>query len=376
MLKVLHIASFKGNIGDRYNHKGFYTLFSNLFEHADISRIEIRDFYFNSVKQRKFDGEFASYANSFDLVVLGGGGFFDVRWENSNTGITFDISDSFIDGVSVPIWINAVGYHEFPGETTEKCVNKFECFINKILTKDNWFISIRNDGSYNRIKKRYGVDFANNFFVVPDNAFSNRDMCKKGNNCEKYLGICITNDLFSKEFNVDVDIERFNSEMLDFVIDTANKGKKIVFFQHTPQDVELVGKLFLNIPGEIKRNMILVAPYDSVSDESLNTYMEWYAKCDSIIAMRFHSCIMGLVLGIPVIALAGHAQIRDFFDEIDLSQYCVCVKGDSFSRELCNKYSTILSLEYKDRVLETEEKINNSSECYLFAIERFLDLER
>ena len=74
--KVAHIASFKGNIGDILNHEGFYYSFDDILSNAIIDKFEIRRFYLNASDRLYFDSSFAKKLNSYDLIILGGGGFF------------------------------------------------------------------------------------------------------------------------------------------------------------------------------------------------------------------------------------------------------------------------------------------------------------
>ena len=105
----------------------------------------------------RFDDEFVDEVNKFDLLILGGGGFFDVRFNDSSTGTTIDISKSVIDRIQIPVLINAMGYHEFEGEYEEAKV-RFKKFILYVQQKKNWFVTFRNDGSILRINRTIEED--------------------------------------------------------------------------------------------------------------------------------------------------------------------------------------------------------------------------
>ena len=69
-IRILHIASFIGNVGDNANHDGFRNnLRALLGRECVFDEIEIRDFYF-SVRKRLFDEDFIEEANTYDLVVV------------------------------------------------------------------------------------------------------------------------------------------------------------------------------------------------------------------------------------------------------------------------------------------------------------------
>ena len=102
-MNVIHLASFGGNYGDVLNHQGFYNTVGKKLGFDHINQIEVRRFYKNASPCEKllFNDDFVKEVNKHDLFVVGGGGFFDAKWEYSNTGTTIDFNDSFIDGIKI-----------------------------------------------------------------------------------------------------------------------------------------------------------------------------------------------------------------------------------------------------------------------------------
>ena len=107
MLRVLHVASFSGNIGDNANHAGFRRWFEGLAGGPALwSEFEIRDVYRGL---RGFDAAFAAEANTYDLVVVGGGNYFELWVENSPTGTSFSVGEDAWAALKVPVFFNALG---------------------------------------------------------------------------------------------------------------------------------------------------------------------------------------------------------------------------------------------------------------------------
>lgn len=133
-LKVLHLASFNGNIGDNANHNGFYHLFKkNITKNVEFDQLEMRRFYF-SWDDRKFDESFVKEVNQYDLLVIGGGNFFDITWPDSATGTTLDLKKSILDKIKTPIFFNALGLgYGIDKDFNQKAVNKFDDFLSIIL---------------------------------------------------------------------------------------------------------------------------------------------------------------------------------------------------------------------------------------------------
>lgn len=75
-MRILHLASFSGNIGDNISHIGFKNLLNQLHLDLDITRLDYsycKIFLFLSDK-RFFNQELISEINSYDGCIIGGGG--------------------------------------------------------------------------------------------------------------------------------------------------------------------------------------------------------------------------------------------------------------------------------------------------------------
>lgn len=371
-MKILHIASHKGNVGDMINHKGFYILFKDLLGEARIDKVEMRDFYYSAKERKSFDKEYAELINTYDLCVIGGGGYFDVQWDHSATGTTLDFSEEFVDKIEIPVLVNAMGYHEYPGITNEKMCACFKKILDIIAKKRNWLITVRNDGSIERMKHTYGDLVEQKVCKVPDNGFFcpfDFTECPK----ENVLGLCITNDLFSRDFNNGISENEFNGYISCFIEKQIAKGWKVMLIPHTPADVAVIGAVLTNLSAEHKRNSIIVASYDANSELAIEQLAWFYSRCNCIIGMRFHSLITGLNLRIPTIALAGHAQIKALFDDLNLEEYCVKVNTtdvDDILESVLEKCMSDVGL--KDRYESIYIRLNTDKELYKENVMNFL----
>ena len=102
-LNVMHVASFWGNIGDNANHTGMRKILSRYTGyHFRFKEVEIRDFYIMR-KKRKFDDSFVREANRHDLLLIGGGNFFDLWINESATGTTIDMKKEIFEQIKVPV---------------------------------------------------------------------------------------------------------------------------------------------------------------------------------------------------------------------------------------------------------------------------------
>lgn len=342
-LRVLHVASFRGNIGDHANHQAFYTYFTKHIP-AEFTQIEMRKFYRNR-NELKFDSEFVKTVNSYDLLVLGGGAFFDLAWDYSQTGTTLDISEDVIDQITVPVLVNAMGYHEF-GSVEDANVEKFKKFLTHVKQKDNWFLSLRNDGSADRVMHRYG-DVGKDMRRVPDHGFyfvpEKYNQLLLDRTDTQWIGCNVTNDLFTEEFNKGMTTDAFNEQMGQFVNTFLSETEhNIVFFLHAHQDVETIGKVMPFIEDKYKRERIVVSPLLS-DKQQLEQVFDMYRACAVMVGMRFHANVCAIAQTIPTIGLAGHEQISALYDELDMPERCIKVDSADWSTKLRSTLQETLS---------------------------------
>lgn len=364
-LKILHVASFHGNIGDLINHAGFYSNMRKYFiEEPEVTQLEMRHFYRNE-RMYAFDDTFAEKANQYDLLIFGGGGFFDVRHNDSATGTTIDISKSVIDKITIPVVVNAMGYPEYEGDY-QVAKERFKDFLLYVLKKNNWFVSFRNDGSVGRIMRSLGVFFIKEKLIkVPDNGFFYTKASERINS-EHKIGLCISNDDFSKRYNGILTEDGFNKLISEWIRGIIIRGFNVVFFLHTPQDITTLSELQKNIGSKYFRYNVEIAPYNPNGADAPQELVRYYKKCDVIIGMRFHSNILALQNKIPTIGLAGHEQIQALFDEIELSDNCILVQDVSFTNKLDNKLSELIAnpIEYEHIINGVLTKIEKQGEAY------------
>lgn len=320
-MKLLHIASFRGNLGDIISQEGFYS--GILHNKVDIDKLEIRRFYRNC-NEAKFDNDLLHYINKYDGLILGGGCFFDVYWDDSCTGTTFDMSKEFVDAISVPVLVNAMGVSYIDYEKVE-AKKRFLSFITYVQKKDNWMLALRNDGSYSRLKSMVEGSIPS-IMVVPDNGFA---FVKHEYKSSNLIGLSITNDLFDENIMKKSEFNEYMKELCNIIL---GMGHDICFFLHTPQDIGVLYDLYARLGCEKFRNRIKIAPYDVSTLDNAVMIDKLYSNCRYIISMRFHGNVIAIKNGIPVIGLAGHEQIYSFYNELNLQNWCVIVKDGFFEK--------------------------------------------
>lgn len=350
-MKILHVASFVGNVGDNASHIGFSNILDHFFETYSIEKIEIRRFYKNyrSSDRRKFDLEFINYANDFDLLVIGGGGFLDYWIEGSDTGTTIDIDPVLIEKIKTPTFICSVGcmpHKSIPDGN----IDKFKRFLNAVNSNDKVKIAVRNDGSVNSLLNDIGEEYLENIPEILDNGFfyeneNNNPLPLKG----KYVSINITCDQLEMLSQCRKTIDKKNylkalSKAILYIIDKYDFH--VVFIPHITSDLVAISELLEYFDDFFIRNNITIAPclqYDKGADFLFSIYK----NSELVIGTRFHTNVCSLSMGVPTLGLIALDRVKYIYDSLIKKKQYVLLDYD-FSNDLIHKIDTLLDSDFKN----------------------------
>lgn len=363
-IKVLHVASFNGNIGDNANHNGFRKrLTETLDREIDFTNLEMREFY-QSWNLKDFNSAaFINLCNNHDLVVIGGGNFFELKWDYSYTGTTINISEETLDHIKTPILFHGVGCDISKG-ASQNTIEKFKLFLERITCDENILVSVRNDGSFETIKKLYGNLFDNKFYRVPDGAFfidSKKHDFPEVKNSYRSIGINVVSDMKEIRFNTEVSgCISYENFINGFAIELNELLKKyenyqLILFPHIYSDLIAIYDILEKIEDKYRRTRVVVSPY--LTGEGSEEYIfGLYKECDFIMGMRFHSNVCAIAQNIPTIALSSYKKILDLYREVDLDDRVVEVNKVGFERSIREKIqSTIINL---DNIRNDYQRVN------------------
>lgn len=347
-MRILHVASFNGNIGDNAHHNGFRENFSKLIdEEIEWNNLEIRNFY-KSWNKMKFDEEFVKIANQYDLIIIGGGNFFEICHEYSCTGTTIDIAINILEKIEVKIFFNALGFDVNKGYT-QKTKENFKKFLNYLLKFPNkYFISFRNDGSESNFKKLYG-EIPKNLFIIPDGGFflkEPRTFEIEEKDKSKYIGINLACDMLDKRLK-NISYGEFCKKLGETYSKFLNRNPKykLLFFPHIYSDYKIILDVLESFTDtELKYN-VEIAPY-LTGQNSEKEFFKYYKKCELLTGMRFHTNVCGVALNIPTLGIKTYQKLEDLYNEINLKERCLEVNDDKFfEKYIIEIEKTILNLE-------------------------------
>lgn len=354
VLKVLHLASFSGNIGDNANHAGARAQFAqNLSFQLDYTELEIREFYW---KQRFFDDELTRYANQFDLLLIGGGNYFELWVEHSRTGCSIDLPPELLARVCCPVLFYGLGVDAGQG-VPDACLQRFREFMDYLLADDRFFVAVRNDGAVATLEQYLGNHYADAITAVPDGGF----FIKPGQhqhpevvNFSRNLVINLAGDMLETRFKGQsglLSADGFYKEFafcLEQLLD-GNPDLGAVFVPHIFRDYAPISSVIEFLPDAVRRRRIAVAPY-LVGAAGSDKQFSLYQQASLVLAMRFHASVCPLGMGVPTLGLVCYPQISHLYRELGIQSHAVDVSRVGFRDALIAKALNVLDGQSKPDV--------------------------
>ena len=294
-LRVLHLASFAGNIGDLANHAGARDLFARTldFEFSFVE-LEIREFYW---RRRSFDDDFVRYANGFDLLLIGGGNYFELWVQDSPTGTSIAIDTKRLAALQIPVIFYSLGVDIGQGYT-DQTAGRFRAFMGTVLASDTMYTCVRNDGSSLAMEEVLGADVSRRVRTMPDGGFFATGTGKRvephpSRPSSRLVGINLAGDMLERRFGGAVSAHDFLAGFAGACTQLleARDDLNLEFVPHIWRDVTVIAELLAMIPDRFLRSRIGVAPLRPVAS-GLPEFLGRYGTCD-------------LVLGRPRRAAAG-----------------------------------------------------------------------
>lgn len=350
-MKILHVASFRGNIGDNANHKGFRPWFEELLaKQADWQEFEIRDVY---RKMQAFDASFADLANDADIVVIGGGNYFELWVENSPTGTSISIGDDVLRNIRTPILFNALGVDDAQGYT-QVTIDRFNSFMGRLLASDQFLVSVRNDGAYATLKRHVGGLPLDKVLCLPDGGFfadySLNPSARVGSAQRAWrprIGVNLAGDMLERRFPGGDGAHTYASFLAEMADAIARIWRdwpeaQFIFFPHIFRDLNIYADVLGLLPDQLRRNQVAVSAYDS-GPAAAQSAFAGYAKCDVVLAMRFHANVVPIGNGVPTVGLFCYDQVKRLYDELGFPECVVDVSRLNFGVPLLEQVSEMLN---------------------------------
>jgi polysaccharide pyruvyl transferase WcaK-like protein len=374
-LRVLHLASFAGNIGDLANHAGARRMLAERLSFPlEFTNLEIREFYW---KQRSFDDDFVDYANSFELLIIGGGNYFELWVEHSATGTSIDIAPERLARLRVPTLFFALGVDTGQG-FSEQSALRFNAFMATILERPNLFACVRNDGSTRALHEVLGDSTARCIPTMPDGGFfADSAGCRSDDFECHHIGINIAGDMLKRRFDRGLNTDDFLFELAEAccALMDVKPQLRIDLMPHIWRDNLLISQLLPMIPDSYLRRRVAVGRLDP-SEKGLADFLQSYRSFDLVLGMRFHANVCPIGMGVPTRGLLNYPQIGHLYDELELQDRLIDVRERGFSKNLVEAVLADLSSLSTQRLICAERvfNLNRQAQATLSLVDEWLVL--
>jgi hypothetical protein len=337
-LRVLHLASFDGNIGDNANHNGMNFLWKNYLPEYDFqfTRLEMREFYW---KWKKFDDEFARMVNEYDLFVCGGGNYFELWVEQSPTGTSVSIPLDIMKKIRTPTLFYALGLDPYMG-APDICIERFKRFLDYVLSSDQFLVSVRNDGSLASARRLFGASYADKIHLMPDSGHfvqpedHYHPELMPGS---RTIGVNLAGDMLDFRFNSSngVTLKDFQDSFSKALSGVMERFPDInlIFFPHIYKDLSLISEFIHKFDDHLLRRRVAIAPYIH-GQGSERYFFDLYRKCNIIIGTRLHANICSVGLNTPSIGIITHPQIKELYSYYGMRNRALYFNEDGFAQKL------------------------------------------
>jgi polysaccharide pyruvyl transferase WcaK-like protein len=298
-------------------------------------------------EDRPIQGRLLDEINQADMLLVGGGGLI-MPGDGFNTlsGWQFNISTDDIYNIQVPIVVHAIGYNLFPGEELEPKALDSLMALQEVAT----LFSVRNNGSKQKLLE-LGLDQYRSLEVCPDpGIFTRKDnflppfLEKRLEGAETVIGLNLAGDRQHSRFSedsIEVLIKGINSALEDY------PGCTVLYIPHVSiYDMQFVELLKKNITVDFV-NLAEVCPWlYPETPANIYTIATVYNRCDIVLGMRGHSCMIPFGQGTPCIPIGNHNKGKFFASDIN----------GRFIHNDCYNLEDVLKWELYDQERKEERK--------------------
>lgn len=311
-LRILHLASFQGNFGDAVSHKGLYEILKSKYNNNfSINKLEIRRLYQNStINKLSINHNLLKKINSYDLFLIGGGGYFNIAHRQTSSGTTFDFDEDFINGIKTRTIFTSIGGID---KSNAPLSNKFINFIKLLSQNKNISLCLRNDGSLRSLIKIKST-MKNKILNVCDNAFYNYDV--SATNSKKYVVVNIGTDQIKKYVGNKINyFKKLSNFIRDHIVYKNNL--KVIFIPHVHDDILSIRKTISYFDDDFIRYFIGIEAL-AYDNSSINRILKIYQKSRAVLAGRYHANILGLIFNKPTYRLYPSYRVDSMLKSFDL----------------------------------------------------------
>jgi polysaccharide pyruvyl transferase WcaK-like protein len=259
-------------------------------------------------EDRPIQGRLLDEINKSDMLLIGGGGLI-MPGDGFETlsGWQFNIAYDSIYNIRVPVVVHAIGYNLFPGEEISQEALESLGALQEVAI----LFSVRNNGSKQKLLESEELDQYRGLDVCPDpGIFTHKDsflhpfLEKRLENAETVIGLNLAGDRQHSRF-MDNEIESMVCKINEVLQTIPNCS--VLYVPHVSiYDMQFVELLKKNITVDFI-NLAEVCPWlYPETPANVSSIASIYNRCDIVLGMRGHSCMIPFGQGTPCIPIGNH----------------------------------------------------------------------
>lgn len=316
-IRILHVAAFYGNLGDELNHSSFKQWVDNLTPGTllEWTSLDLREVWRTD---RNLLARIQARREQVDLIVFGGGNFWETWDETSQSGTSLNVTFEQLKNIGLPVFFNALGVETARGvskQASETFVTDFERYCDD----PQFFVSVRNDGS-NLNLEALGVS-GNGFLELPDHAFFHPGIVKPvDRGPTPTIAVNGAVDMDEIRYGPLGGRANFLSSFSQIFAERYSEIEfNLVFLAQVPSDLQFGLEMASNLPEAMTRkNFSLIFPNSGLPEKA--SMANIFNQASMIIAQRFHSTIMGLTSHNDTVCFSNHPKVENMLDIVEARQ--------------------------------------------------------
>lgn len=347
-VRLLHVAAFGGNLGDKLNHNSFYHWFESHFAGRELiwTRIDLRQVWRGD---RDLEKAIRQVHPKPDVIVIGGGNFWETWDKSSESGTSINMTaDRFVD-LGIPVFFNSLGA-EIARGISPNAREIFSKDLQVFTSSEQFFTTIRNDGSRDNLRQlRFD---SSDLLTLPDHGFFPVINSKRKERDDCYnVVLNIAQDMEEIRYRGFPSKKLFVSGLAEVLVRIAsNRETRFQIVAHVPSDIEIGSQLISLLPESLQRESVSISFNNSPNPSDLS-FVQPYLDADLVIAQRFHSTILGLLYSENVISISNHPQLVDMLHEVEARE------GTSVPIENAGDFGNLI--ESMDTGMQTDKPISD-----------------
>lgn len=297
------------------NHSSFYAWFSGFLPHSHLEwhRLDIRRVWRSD---RNLGLRIKGAGERFDLIIMGGGNFWEMWDSSSRNGTSLNVSYEELRREGIPVFFNALGAEVERG-VSPQARTVFLAELEKYKDDPQFFVSVRNDGSISNLRN-LGVD-TTSITILPDHAFflSTELKTDKSNGNVPRVLLNLAKDMNEVRYSGSLDYPSFVKKLSEVLADIYSQAEfELMFFAQIPSDIEVGNDVFRSLPDAmIRENGSMV--YPNYTNNLQVDFLNFFNQADLVVAQRFHSNIMALASEADLIGISNHSKVNGLHVEAE-----------------------------------------------------------